>query len=68
MWSHPTRPFTQLMFEAATQFQGGPVSFHLFVVAASPPMQGTWGVPTTMPSQIGQSEWRLLGQRIAQVP
>ncbi|KAF8549317.1 hypothetical protein OG21DRAFT_1606496 [Imleria badia] len=58
---------TELMVEAATQFQGGPVSFHLFIVAASVPMQGTWGVSITMPSQIGQSEWRLLGQRIAQL-
>jgi hypothetical protein len=56
------------MLEAATQFQGGPVNFHLFVVAASSPMHGMWGVSATMPSQSGRSEWRLLGQRIAQVP
>lgn len=61
-------PLVQLMLEAATRFQGGPVTFHLFVVAASSPIQGTWGVSLTMPSQIGQSEWRVLGQRIAQVP
>ncbi|KAI9566592.1 hypothetical protein HD554DRAFT_2174249 [Boletus coccyginus] len=58
---------TELMLEAATQFQGGPVNYHLFVVAASSPTQGTWGVSVTMPSQIGQSEWRLLAQRTAQL-
>ncbi|KAH0835563.1 hypothetical protein J3R83DRAFT_9267 [Lanmaoa asiatica] len=63
-----TRPqLLQLMLEAATQFQDGPVSFHLFVVAASSPAPGTWGVSITMPTQIGQSEWRLLGQRMAQL-
>lgn len=56
------------MLEAAAQFQGGPVNLHLFVVAASSPTPGTWGVSITMPAQIGQSEWRLLGQRMAQVP
>ena len=65
--SSHTHSSHQLMLEAATQFQGGPVGFHLFIVAASAPIQGTWGVSATMPTQIGQSEWRLLGQRIAQV-
>ncbi|KAG6372108.1 hypothetical protein JVT61DRAFT_8822 [Boletus reticuloceps] len=58
---------TELMLEAATQFQGGPINFHLFIVTASVPIHGTWGVSPTMPTQIGQSEWRLLGQRIAQL-
>ncbi|KAG8215693.1 hypothetical protein J3R82DRAFT_7571 [Butyriboletus roseoflavus] len=58
---------TELMLDAATRFHGGPVNFHLFVVAASSPAPGTWGVSVTMPTQIGQSEWRLLGQRMAQL-
>ncbi|KAG9312453.1 hypothetical protein JVU11DRAFT_6837 [Chiua virens] len=58
---------TELMLEAATQFPPGPVTFHLFVVAASSPMPGTWPGSVTMPTQIGQSEWRLLGQQMAQL-
>ncbi|KIL00165.1 hypothetical protein PAXRUDRAFT_23393 [Paxillus rubicundulus Ve08.2h10] len=57
---------TKLMMEATAPLYGGPVSLHLIIVAASPPMEDTWGVSTTMPTQIGQSEWQLLGQKMAQ--
>ncbi|KAF8836103.1 hypothetical protein BDN67DRAFT_362409 [Paxillus ammoniavirescens] len=56
----------ELMMEATAPFYGEPVNLHLIIVAASPPVEDTWGVPTTMPTQIAQSEWRLLGQKMAQ--
>ncbi|KIJ62471.1 hypothetical protein HYDPIDRAFT_30432 [Hydnomerulius pinastri MD-312] len=56
----------ELMLGATGPFQGGPVSFHLIIVAASTPLEGTWGALTTTRAQIGQSEWQVLGQKMAQ--
>ncbi|KAF9244475.1 hypothetical protein BU15DRAFT_71459 [Melanogaster broomeanus] len=56
----------ELMLEAAVPSYGEAVSLHLIVVAASTPIEGTWGVPKMMPAQIGESEWQLLGQKMAQ--
>lgn len=56
----------ELMLEAAAQFPNGLVAFHLIIVAASPPLEGTWSTSPTLPAQVGMSEWKLMAEKLAQ--
>lgn len=56
----------ELILEAALRFQDTPLSLHLIIVAASPPLEGLCGVASTLSTQAGKSEWQLLSERMAQ--
>lgn len=56
----------ELMLEAGARFPNGLVAFHLIIVAASPPLEGTWNTHPTFPVPAGKSEWQLMAEKLAQ--
>ncbi|KAI6043653.1 hypothetical protein EDC04DRAFT_672516 [Pisolithus marmoratus] len=56
----------ELMLEAAGRFPNGLVALHLIIVAASPPLEGTWNTSPTFPTHVGKSEWQLVAEKLAQ--